>query len=556
MQTMKKLYSIFALLTLITIFSCQKNFLEEQPLDFLSSTNAYVTAADFTLAVNDMYRVVRTEFYTRDENYPFDYLYGCDIIYDGQPEPQRHSNMAAAYQPSGGQNIPLTHWSAFYKIISEANAIIGRAPASQMTPEQQLLAVAKGRFFRAFAYRSLVYLYGGVPIILEETSSPKTDFVRATKAEVLNQCIEDLKFAAANLGAINAVQDGEVNSAAANHLLAEVYLAAGHFQNAVDAASVVINNSAVSLMKNRFGTKSTVTTGNVYWDLFQPGNQNRKSGNMESLWVIQLETDVPGGAAVSTQQAGNYLLERQHAPYLAQITKVPNPFLHPVDDLTGGRGIGWAISTKYFSDVIWQSDFTNDIRNANINFVRNFTSTNPASPLFGTVISTANPPAGMTSPSRPFYPFQAKCTTPGGHPASLIQNPANGLMKATAGGTFLDQYMFRLAETYLIRAEAYLGLNNNSSAAADINAVRSRSAAKDVAAGDVTIDYILDERMREFGVEEKRRLTLMRLGLWYDRVVKCNPYYSDALPKYNLWPIPADEIERNNTGKLTQNPGY
>lgn len=553
---MKNITIITGLLVFTSLFSCKKGYLDETPKDFLSSSNAYITNADFTIAVNDMYRVTRTEFYTRDENYPFDYLYGCDIVYDGQPDPARHTNMAAAYVPSGGRNIPLTHWSAFYKIISEANVIISRIPTSEMTEEQKKLATAKAFFFRAFSYRSLAYLYGGVPLALEEISVPKTDYVRATKEEVYAQCIEDLKYAVANLAPINAVLDGEVNSAAAGHLLAEVYLAAGEYQNAVDAATAVIGKEPVSLMRNRFGTKSTVTTGNVYWDLFQPGNQNRKSGNMESLWVIQLETDVPGGSAVSTGQGGNYLLERHHAPYLAQITKVPNPFLHPVDDLTGGRGIGWAISTDYFSNVIWQSDFKNDIRNANINFVRDFKATNPASPLYNTIISAANPPSGITAPSRPFYAFQAKCTTPGGHPLNLIANPANGLLKATAGGTYLDQYMFRLAETYLIRAEAYMRLNQNNLAAADINAVRNRSNASDVTAANVNIDYILDERMRELGVEEKRRLTLMRLGLWYDRVKKYNPYYSDALPKYNLWPIPADEIERNNTAVLTQNPGY
>ncbi|KEQ31256.1 membrane protein [Pedobacter antarcticus 4BY] len=553
---MKKITIITALFISISVFSCKKGYLDETPKDFLSSSNAYITNADFTIAINDMYRVTRTEFYTRDENYPFDYLYGCDIVYDGQPDPARHTNMAAAYVPSGGRNIPLTHWSAFYKIISEANVIINRISTSEMTEEQKKLATAKASFFRAFSYRSLAYLYGGVPLALEEISVPKTDYVRATKEEVYAQCIEDLKYAVANLAPINAVLDGEINSAAAAHLLAEVYLAAGEYQNAVDAATSVIGKEPVSLMRNRFGTKSTVATGNVYWDLFQPGNQNRKSGNMEGLWVIQLETDVPGGSAVSTGQAGNYLLERHHAPYLAQITKIPNPFLHPVSDLTGGRGIGWAISTDYFSNVIWQSDFNNDIRNANINFVRDFKATNPASPLYNTIISTANPPSGITTPSRPFYAFQAKSTTPGGHPLNLIANPANGLLKATAGGTYLDQYMFRLAETYLIRAEAYMGLNQNALAAADINAVRSRSNASDVSAANVNIDYILDERMRELGVEEKRRLTLMRLGLWYDRVKKHNPYYSDALPKYNLWPIPADEIERNNTAVLTQNPGY
>ena len=63
--------------------------------------------------------------------------------------------------------------------------------------------------------------------------------------------------------------------------------------------------------------------------------------------------------------------------------------------------------------------------------------------------------------------------------------------------------------------------------------------------------------MRELGVEEKRMLTLNRLGKWYDRVVKCNPYYaSQANPKYNLWPIPQSVIEANREAVIQQNPGY
>jgi len=555
---MKKIfYSTSLLMIFCMLFSCKDSFLDEKPLGSLSGSNAYVTYADFNIAVNDLYRVNRVEFYTRDENYPFDYMYGCDIVYDGQPATARHTPMVSAYAPTG--SIPSTHWSAFYKIISEANAIISRGPKSTMTDAQKNLVNAKARFFRGFSYRALAYLYGGVPIIVEEVTSPKTDFERATKEAVYAQAIDDLKFAAANLPSIATVLDGEVSSQVANHYLAEVYLAAGQYQNAIDAATKVIGDASVKLMTTRFGSKANVATGNVYWDLFQPNNQNRKTaGNLEGLWVIQLETDVPGGSSVSTGMAGNYLLERHCGPNLSLITAInPAPFLWPIDDLTGGRGIGWAISTKHFSDEIWASDFTADIRNANINFVRNFTGTNPSSSTFyNKTISTQAPPAGITVPSRQFYAYESKCTTPGAHPAGLIANTANGLLKSTAGGTYLDQYMVRLAETYLIRAEAYMNLPNLNAAAADINLVRARSNASPVLPANVNIDYILDERLRELGYEEKRRLTLMRLGLWYDRVKRYNPYYSDALPLYNLWPIPQSEIERNNTGILTQNPGY
>jgi hypothetical protein len=130
-------------------------------------------------------------------------------------------------------------------------------------------------------------------------------------------------------------------------------------------------------------------------------------------------------------------------------------------------------------------------------------------------------------------------------------------LKDGAAFTFRDEYMFRLAETYLLRAEAYLGLGNLTSAAADINVVRARSNADPVLPANVNIDYILDERMRELGVEEKRMLTLHRLGKWYDRVKRCNSYYaSQADTKYELWPIPQSVIEANREAKLQQNPGY
>lgn len=546
---------IYLLIVLFCLSSCEEEFLDEKPLDFLSSTNALVTYEDFNLSINDIYRVVRTEFYTRDENRPFDYLYSTDLVFDGQPNTNRHTNMTATFDPSG--TVASTHWSAHYRVIAQANTIISRAPASKMSEQEKSLVLAKAKFFRAFAYRTLVYLYGGVPLVLEEVTSPKTDYTRSSKEQVYEQCILDLNEAINTLPSINSVLDGEINKQAAQHLLAEVYLAAGQFQDAVSASTAVIESSEVNLMTTRFGARSTFAEGNVYWDLFQPGNQNRKSGNREGLWVIQMETDIPGGSAVSTAQAGSYLLERHHAPYVGELlSNGVNPFLWPVGNNSGGRGIGWAVSTTHFSNTIWEKDFSVDIRNANINFVREFTSNNPSSPLFGQKIRTSNPPAGITVPSRGFYAYQAKCTHPGQHPANLVQDPTTGLLRATAGGTYTDQYMFRLAETYLIRAEAYLGLNNTTSAAADMNAVRSRSNASVVQPSEINIDFILDERMRELGVEEKRKLTLMRLGVLYDRVRRYNPHYTDINPRHNLWPIPFSEIERNKDAVLEQNPGY
>ncbi|WP_346238312.1 RagB/SusD family nutrient uptake outer membrane protein [Niabella insulamsoli] len=556
---MKKILNLL-LIMLPLSYSCSKTFLDEKPLDFLSSENAFITYNDFNASIYNLYDLVRREFYNGGERRPFDYMYGTDLVYDGQPSLERHTNMIAAYAPTGGLNIPLYHWSALYKIVSEANTVLSRIPASSMTDEQKELTEARGRFFRALAYRTLAYLYGGVPLTLEEVQTPKTDYTRASRDAVYEQVIDDLKYAADHLPEITAVQDGEISNLAALHLLSEVYIAHRQYQPAIDAASKVIGNSAVGLMQSRFGSKANQQPGDVYYDLFQQGNQNRKSGNTEGLWVIQFETDVLGGAQLSSAIAGSYMQERHFAPQFLNLrvsgAGSVSPILYPRSDLSGGRGIGWGISSTYFSDSIWQDDFDNDIRNANHNFVREFKATNPASPLFGQTISTKTPPPGVKVPNRYLYAFQSKITTPGDHPANLFQNQSQLVLKATAGGTYADQYFFRLAETYLLRAEAYLGAGRPELAAGDINVVRARAHAAPVSAGRVTLDYILDERMRELGVEEKRRLTLMRLGKWYDRVKRCNPYYSDATPTYNLWPIPAAEIERNTSGVLEQNPGY
>lgn len=561
---MKTLYRVVLALILCSFgTSCKNNFLDEQAQSFLSTSNAFKTTSDFNASINDLYGLVRAEFFTSSDWQPMQYLYRTDMAVEVSVG--SNPNLLAEFGPNG--TLTNNHWSQLYKIVAEANTVISRIPASQLSDADKVMFEAKARFFRGFVYRTLAYLYGGVPLVLNEIVGEKTDFVRATKEEVLTQVIEDLKFAAANLPGITAVNDGEVSNLAAQHLLAEVYIADGQFQNAVTAATVVIDDGATDLMKSRFGSRSTVTPGDVYWDLFQAKNQNRKSaGNTEAIWVIQLETDVQGGSAVSTAMAGNYLLERVHAPlYRDMKVNGVGLFLWPIGDYTGGRGVGFLEPSQYFSDTVWQSDFNNDIRNANHNFVREVVSTNPASPFYGQVISTKNPPAGanITFPSRVFYPYQSKATTPFNHPTSLYVNPGSSdpirkyELKATAGGTYADQYMFRLAETYLLRAEAYLGLGSTGLAAQDINVVRSRANASPVLAGNVTIDYILDERLREFGVEEKRMLTLMRLGKLYDRVVKCNPFYGvNMQPNFNLWAIPQSEIERNRSAVLEQNPGY
>ena len=585
---MKKYLISLLLFPLLLLTGCnEKQFLAEKPLDFMGADNSYVTEADYTAAITELYYLVRQEFYS-DYDYSLNLLDVSDVVIVADP---LKSNMMSSYNPTSGR--PKAHWDRLYKLISQANVVVSRLDESELNEGQRQLFGARALFFRSLAYRTLAYLYGGVPIVTEEVSAPRKDFTRASQAEVLALAIEDAEYAAKYLPEINAVKDGEISKPAAYTLLAELYLAAGRNEDAVNAATQVIGNPNLALMKNRFGSRAG-EEGDVYWDLFRRNNQNRASGNTEGIWVIQFETNVPGGGndtSHSFWNPGSFWLERFCAPQVNQFHIITpdgtplTPFNWPIGDYTGGRGIGTFYSTPHMYREIWASDFDNDIRNSQYNFPRKFKYHKPEvfgeyAELFGEYFDVDNPnlPEGFTMetgyaggvtpsdqlPNRFMCGYQTKCTTPFNHPAEQYMIPSIYMLSGTGGKTYTDQYMFRLPEAYLLRAEAYLKMNQKDKAAADINVVRERANASPCTEDEVDLDYILDERMREFGIEEKRLLTLSRTGTVYDRISRYNPYYAAENSEdgkgiqahYALMPIPQSVIEANTDAVLEQNPGY
>ena len=173
-----------------------------------------------------------------------------------------------------------------------------------------------------------------------------------------------------------------------------------------------------------------------------------------------------------------------------------------------GRPVGWVRPNNYFFYDIWKDNWDNDIRNSPHNIRRTFVYNNPASTYFGKVVEKRT---GGDDTMFYFYPTIRKIE------GNLPKSGDN-----TTGRTFLDMMVYRLAETYLLRAEAYFRKGDLVKAADDINVVRSRAGAKPITGADVSIDYLLDERARELTVEEPRRRTLTRMGNLVERVKKYN----------------------------------
>jgi hypothetical protein len=122
---------------------------------------------------------------------------------------------------------------------------------------------------------------------------------------------------------------------------------------------------------------------------------------------------------------------------------------------------------------------------------------------------------------------------------------------------FNDQIYLRLADTYLLLAEAQFRLNDLAGAAATINLIRARANATPITAAQVTLDFILDERSRELISEEHRRYTLLRTGTWFTRTQVNNKYAGTKIAlRDTLLPIPQSVIDANLTKVMPQNAGY
>ncbi len=568
---------IISLLLVIILMSgvmaCnEEKFLQEVPLDFYSPENSYVTYANFESAIVNLYNRVRTDFYSSSDQTSFPSLSwtGTEIIFsrNGLSFPM---NWGSLLLPTNSNIVYDALWLPAYRLIYDANVIIDRADSefSQLTEIQRNKIKAEAYFFRAFSYRMLAYLYGGVPLVLEELKSPKRDYVRATRQEVYEQCVLDLKFAAENLPSIESADDARISNLTAYHYLAEIYVAMGKWQDAIDAATIVINNPGTALMTQRFGSRvgeavnpkwPWANGGDVYWDLFQPDNQNRSSGNKEALWVLQYAFQVSGGLD------GGPRLERELIPRLWQanvnnsrgtalIIPYPNTYYY-------GRGSGFTRPSHYFFEKVWiKSGYTEDIRNSEYNIVRDFIINNPASDHNGKWIVKDKLPvrrASFNDTTRNYFPVVAKASVPGKHPTELYlaDQTVPGSLTSNARDTYRDQYVLRLSETFLLRAEAHLGKNDKIKAADDLNVVRARAKAPIVQPSSVDIDYILDERIRELHFEELYLLTLARLGKLVERAKLTPTTGNNYLPHNNLWPIPYADIEKNLGAKLEQNPGY
>jgi len=550
-------YYIFSSFVLFGLFSCESDddFLSEIPQTFYTIDNAFTSSSQVDQVILSCYNQLRWMFCTSDWRYTALRGNGTDIMDVAE---RRISLSFSDYSQLSPQSTRYNlFYSDFYELISKANTALYAANLEHISWSSESAknaAIAQAKFFRAYAYRNLGELYGGVPLVDQVYTEAKYDFERSTRRQTYQFAIDDLESVLNDLPETTD-QGGRIVRGAAQHYLCELYLAMGThledqgesgdamFQTAVQYANDVIDGGTYALMTDRFGTQKDREPGDVYYDLFRLGNVNYQDGNTECIWAFQIDFDA--------HEAEDGQSESWFVRMFMPAMRVLEGFVG-TDPEAGGRGVTYGTPTWHVIDGIWEG-LGNDNRNAEHNIQRTFYYNDPTYEKFGEKI-----------PDEALYPELDRGMT---FPIWWKAN-AHEYFEVGSGypnsRLFRDMYHIRLAETILLRAEAHWRLGNNADAADDINMLRQRAQCDySVSPGEVTLDFILDERARELYIEESRWNTLLRMGgtVAVDRIREYNIWPNGTAPNtltfdYNLWPIPQNVIDRNKDVVLEQNPGW
>ena len=555
MKNIRKLIVVCGMAALMLAGQGCKDVLEENIVSGVG--NDYLnTAKGFEDGVKAAYSSLRFYYATQQgltmSEYGTDiYATGADggykgfHFYDGQLNPT--------------VDYLATTWDELYRGINTCNAVIERAPnVTGIADNVKKLRIAEAKFLRGHYYYLLHQQYGGVDLRLTETLLPTKETKRATDAEMYAAIIKDLSDAVTDLEAKAQSSDyGRATKPHAQALLAKVYLAKGYStEKAADDFT-----KAADLLKE-VATKYGYKLLDDFSAVFDENNQNHS----EVVFAVQYTSDA------LTNGTGNSL----HLYFGMQYDVQPGM----KRDTYWGRPFKRLRPTEYLINTVF-AERVNDSRYKKT-FRDTWLSNNPGTynaASFDDSKTKVTFAAGDTAIFIPGYEMtkEVRATkkyqvlVPSKYSEALFPTLQKFFDSKRPDMTYepgsRDYYVVRLADVYLMLAEALFQSGDKAGAAEAINMVRYRAGwpgKKDkmlIDAKDLTMDLIIEERARELAGEQTRWVDLKRWGLLVERVKKYNPQASGIQAHHVLRPIPQTQIDRSaktSDGKsvFPQNPGY
>jgi hypothetical protein len=607
-------YQLLALLLLFGASSCEQ-YLETEPTDFLSPSTYYETEEQLDYARASVYHILgASPLFGSWANYL--------LAWEGDIGYMNRASLTTGpwnYNFSSADAYNSGYWSNLFQGINRANVVLENVDKNPEI-DQQFRDQLRGEvlFLRGYFYFQLVQYYGGVPIFTTPTISvEEVDFPRASVQEVYDQIVADMTAAEPLVADISTLGfGGQVSKSAVRGLLARVnlhmagtplndpngYAEASRWAKMViddtEAAHALNPNYPEIFMKlagDQYDIKESiweaefwgnrtdqyVETTNQGWINGPPSNVNSETGRADSYMSITAKfynSFEPGDLRKWFSIAHfSYTIEGENG------SKTLNPVPNSELDKYALRPAKWRreyetllpkaptttpqnVPLLRYSDIILMyAEAQNELNNGPtaevvdlVNQVRERAWSTGIKD-----ITVTNGGSGYTS--EPTISISGA-----GEGASATATVTDGVIteinleRDEAGIKFYQEGSYTSAPTITISG----GGGSGATAIASIYRPEdSHVTSAQTSSKENFLQFLQEERMREFNFEGLRKGDLLRWGIFLDVMGNMGNttqqdapgafyvrYYSNVEPRHQLLPIPSNEMTVNEA--MVQNPGW
>jgi hypothetical protein len=505
----------------------------------------------------------------------------------------------------------------YYRLAQEVSFCNSFIDNAAKLPDTEVASyIAEARFLRAFTYYNLMDLYGSVPLVTSVTTVLPT---QATRTELFNFIEAELLEIQDQLKASGANEYGRVDKVAAWALLSKLYLNAEVFTGTARYNDAVTFSNTVMTSSYSINMIDVNGSGSAYDELFLADN-NINGAQSEFIFTINfdgLRSQTYGGstflvhAAIGGNMNATDFGVNGGWAGLRTTKSLVNKFNVDVTALNNGLGTisDWGLvgdatlnswdgpdmemyktgtntyalyavlksgEMKFRFNEDWGNNYGDDnndgsLEDGGLNIPVASPGTYFITLDLNTFTYTKTPfvgdSRGMFHKDGQTLEIEEIPTFTNGYAVTKFKNvDSSGNQGSDSAGDFVDTDLplIRLAEIYLNYAEASLrgGGGDLGLAVTKINELRERAYGNtngNISSGDLTLEFVLNERSRELYWEGQRRTDLIRYNYFtsdtYLWPFKGNSKDGVGVQSYrNLFPLPNNIITTNPN--LIQNPGY
>ena len=382
---------------------------------------------------------------------------------------------------------PIKVFNRLYKSIGAANLAVEKVGASGLNDSIKNLYIARARFIRGYNYFQLVQLFGEVPLILSSNPTDEERTTRKSIDEVYTRITTDLNEASAKLPRYSSDKSNPTQLAAKT-ILAKAYLT---------------------------------------W-----GQKPLSQSEVEAVKSSKSDPAKPAPDPAKLQQAVAYANEViSDGRY-----RLHSDFNHI-----------WGVSNENNEEVIFSIHHDGDDIDAQGNHQTHCGFTFPKNERKDPHISYADIALEKAIPdgdARKLYSYVTSVSYRDGNKDTLtwplsIVRPGKWIHRSQEGTNLavdnqpnnIDHIDFRLAELYLVKAEAQWFLNDGDKGLAAVNSLRRRAGVPELSS--LTLQGLYDEWSYELAFEQKHWLNLVRWRTLVSSVLNKVPNYEYYKPAYN-----------------------